>query len=791
MGKSQDSNVIQLINPDRDQGPDTSTDGLRLLRTCRDYLIDALLAAFTRQVGRANEELLAMMDQPIDQTQSQLCFDARAFLSNRSPAMLQRFRETYIETFDQAVTRLRSQEARPAAVLTGELSLVDDSDFELDLALTKLTTRSAYHCAQSMVALDRRVAVLLNLPRLAQEDNPFYPMMIYRALLQALTDLGVVRDLAIFILQVFEHQVVADLPAIYAEINRQLVESGILPQIPLSGVQAKGEAGAPGVSVTGPASAVQAGLGAGGIPTGGGAVGTQTGDVFEELWHSWRRLAAAPAASSLPPVVGAALPLAPGVPAVPLVPPTQAAPPTLPRDQLFQTLGNLQRGALDPSAWPTLGAVPLDPSAVNVVAQLRASPELRQTSALDSMVIDIVAMLFDAVFKDPELPDAVRAEIAKLQIPILKVALLDKTFFSDRKHPARRLLDVLAESYLGRGEQEMQSLLAKIRAVVKAVLDDFESDIGVFSAQVEQFEGFLAEEESKTKAASAALLADLARRERQGLAEQRVSSEIQRRIQRPGIPDLISDFLQRGWSWVLSDTFINQSDDSPEWRQALQLMDDLIWSITPKTNTAERERLIVMLPNLIQGLRSALARLGLEKEWGEFFSNLIQCHVAAIRGESASEHPETGVSNRLPPRPEPITTSVTSERDKEPLTAQRDKEATQTTTSHHLKLVQSLQPGAWIEFQTERGTRKTLRLSWVSDFKGVFLFTNRQGENAITLAAASLAEHLRKGSARLLSQNPLTDRAVARIMEQMQAQTPSPSAGSQTQDPSGPQSPGP
>jgi hypothetical protein len=81
-------------------------------------------------------------------------------------------------------------------------------------------------------------------------------------------------------------------------------------------------------------------------------------------------------------------------------------------------------------------------------------------------------------------------------------------------------------------------------------------------------------------------------------------------------------------------------------------------------------------------------------------------------------------------------------------------------------LARSLNVGAWVEFQNFRGTRKTLRLGWVSKYRGVYLFTNRQGDNALTLATTSLAAHLRKGTARVLSQDPLTDRAVAQILAQ-------------------------
>jgi hypothetical protein len=158
---------------------------------------------------------------------------------------------------------------------------------------------------------------------------------------------------------------------------------------------------------------------------------------------------------------------------------------------------------------------------------------------------------------------------------------------------------------------------------------------------------------------------------------------------------------------------------------------------------------LTLLPDLLKRLRSGLERVEREGAWDDFFSELIRLHMAALHNDTPPEMAEVKSLPSAPPSPVPTPPSAGDPADR------------------HLRLVQALEPGAWIEFQSFRGTRNTLRLSWVSEFKRVYLFTNRQGENAMTLAATSLAEHLRKGSARLLSQNPLTERAVAQVLEKV------------------------
>jgi hypothetical protein len=734
MVNQQTSNVIPFGTRESRPASAMRDDAIVILQACRDRLIDRVMAVFTRHVGRANDEFLAMTDQAIDQETRQLCFDALSFLANRAPILLRHFHDAYIASFETTLDRLCTEPARSVPKLPDELKLLDDEDFELDLAMTKLTTRASFNCAQPLVALDRRLAALLHAPRIAQDDNPLHPSLIYKAMFQALTEMGASRQLAIFLLQSFERQTTIELPTIYGDVDRYLAEAGILPSIPVT---------------TGEPETASAPLDdSGTVKESRSMPAPPVEDVFGQLLRSLQAMA------------GGSMRQATGIGVVPAMP---AMPQAFEREQLLQTLGSLQRGPLDPEAMPGLGTARLDPWAGNAVAQLRATPMANWSAPVDVMTMDIVAMLFEVIFNDPDLPAAVRAEIAKLQIPVLKVALLDKSFFSERRHPARRLLDIIAQAGLGRGEQDGPRLLEKMRAVVDAVIDGFDSDMHVFAAQVEVLESFLAEEERGSLDKATALVEELARTERQELAFSRVAAEIERRVTRVGMSGLIVDFLERGWSQVLSDVFVGHGDSDARWSAALRLMDELIWSVEPKTCAADRDRLIRLLPNLLKGLRAELARLGLEDAWSEFFGILFQRHVAALRREAAG-----ATGTLVPPPTNPSETRSDLEPPPVSAAASSPSAIAQPPKSLHLKLVEALQVGAWIEFKTTRGSRNTLRLSWVSEFKGVYFFTNRQGENAMTLAATSLAEHLRKGSARLLSQNPLTERAVAQVIERIQ-----------------------
>ena len=204
---------------------------------------------------------------------------------------------------------------------------------------------------------------------------------------------------------------------------------------------------------------------------------------------------------------------------------------------------------------------------------------------------------------------------------------------------------------------------------------------------------------------------------------------------------------------------------------------NLIWSVQPKRGAAERNRLLTLLPDLLKRLRTAIEAVGRNDAWDPFFGQLIKLHVAALHKDgipdSQREPSDTALAPVLPTLSKQNTRkglrtlelvdgpSGIEYRPADPIAAVSQPVPKE---DRHLWLARSLGVGAWVEFESFRGTRKTLRLNWISELRGVCLFANRQGENTVTLATPSLAEHLREGTARVLSQAPLTDRAVAHLL---------------------------
>jgi hypothetical protein len=762
--------------------PKESMDGLNagvatgLLTGCRDRLAYGLATIFAQHLGSANADFLGMCDRATSLEQQQLYVSAMEFLNDRGQDLLQQFRIAYVACFDASVAALQSTQTDSASRDSDELRLVDTADFERDLAIGKLSARAACNCSQQLTALDRRLAALLRLPRVSQDDNPLYPRTLFGAMLQALKAMDVQDQLALILLQEFERQTSVELPGVYADLNRFLVQAGVLPTIPLAGPLSVPRSEAPDQG------AVRAPGWAGFEPSEDPALieqmeaslpdaaphadGQRGAEAFSRLSNDdvFGQLARAIQTASRGRVTpGGMTGVAQKVGAA-----TKAGQPqVLGIAQILQALNGLQRGNTDMRQIPGLSSVHIDPARGNVLQQIRSTPMMMWSQPLDALTIDIVAMLFDAIFNDPDLSASVRAELAKLQIPVLKVALVDKSFFSDRKHPARRLLDVIASSGIGRNEMDEPRLVDKIREIVDAVVAGFDADVNIFSIQIRKVEEFLREEEARVQAKSLRVSDQLEQRDRQEIAAERVGKELESRTHAIDLPALVANFLNRHWRSVLSDVFVRTGDASPQWSEAIGTMDELIWSVQSKEGAEERNRLLTALPDLLKRLRRGLDTVDLQEAWDPFFDRLIRLHMRALHKEMPTDQPVD--EDKVEPMPSDVgeVSSGASPGSESPGSLQDETEL----EDPYLDLAKSLDVGDWVEFQSFRGTRKTLRLGWVSKYRGVYLFTNRQGDNALTLATTSLAGHLRKGTARVLSQDPLTDRAVAQVFEQVMPET--------------------
>jgi hypothetical protein len=391
---------------------------------------------------------------------------------------------------------------------------------------------------------------------------------------------------------------------------------------------------------------------------------------------------------------------------------------------------------------------------------MREHDEIRRAPELDRGTVDALAEVFDYVFADRAIPMQMKVIIGRLQIPVLKAAMIDRDFFLSEKHPARQLVDSLAGASVAwmpaKGEQD--PLYMRIEHTVQRVLTEFEDDLSLFVDLLKEFTEFLFETEQQARAR----VEPVAQKERQveslDQALAHVDEVVHARIQALSadapLAAFLLPFLTNPWRAVMARAWMDEATRDKGFAQTLATMEQLIWSVQPKTTSDDRRQLVSILPEMVRQLNLGLDTI----EWNgkpraDFTRRLITTHTLAIR--------------LTQPMPLDSGSAALEEREGKAAMQQLDarRAATQFTKEDAFDTqVQGFQRGMWFDVTLEAGTLIRCRLSWVSPMRTRLLFTNRDGYDAFVRSEREVAGMLRAGQMRLLNHEPIVGRAIEKIM---------------------------
>ncbi|NER60454.1 DUF1631 domain-containing protein, partial [Pseudomonas sp. MAFF212428] len=388
------------------------------------------------------------------------------------------------------------------------------------------------------------------------------------------------------------------------------------------------------------------------------------------------------------------------------------------------------------------------------------SGKYRKVEGVDEDVINLIAMLFEFMLADRNLPHSLRLLIARLQIPMLKVAMLDKSFFSRATHPARRLLDEIAAAAMGWGTRDdcqRDELYVRIEAIVQRLLSEFADDPQIFAELLSEFLAFSADERRRTELLEQRTRDAEEGRARTVLARQLVQDELNRRLLGRCLPQGVVRVLEQAWSQVLLLACLKHGEHSAPWREGLATIDALLWSVEPHTATEARERLLTQVPGLLKALREGLAAVAFDPfATSEFFAQLEVLHLQAL--ETSAPRARANVERVLVRDrivllgPESVQAGAASG-----CLAEDDPALLQ---------VRSLRPGAWIELR-EAGEPVRGKLIAVTHSTDIYVFVDRTGRKLREWSSAGLAVAVRQGEVRMLDASQLFERALGSVLSQL------------------------
>jgi hypothetical protein len=422
----------------------------------------------------------------------------------------------------------------------------------------------------------------------------------------------------------------------------------------------------------------------------------------------------------------------------------------------------------------------------------RVAVELRQRSTelknkaetqSEKATIEIVALMFQAILQEDRIPPEIRVWFARLQMPVLRVALAEPDFFGTLSHPARQLIDRMGSCVMGFDASGIKgsALEHEIKRVVQVIEQYPETGKRVYQLVYDEFQKFLAQ--FLTGKASTQKLVSLAQQveEKETLTIQ-YTIEMRNMLKDMPVREEIRDFLFKVWAEVLAVAAVRKGPQHAETLGLKKSASDLVWAASAKPNRSDRARVIQDLPQLLHKLRAGMSLLGVApseqeahiKTVSDILADAFLSKTQAIPNEQIQAMAERlanledfvsdeGMMGDLPLDAQSIELMLGIEADQIDVVADGGSKPTAAMQAW----AQELELGSWFTLD-HNGRVAQVQFVWRSDRKHLNLFASTDGHSYL-VQAGRLAAYLQAGLLLPQEEEALTVRATRDALGKLEA----------------------
>lgn len=682
-----------------------------------------------------------------------------------------------------------------------ELKLLEEEDFELLILAGRLAQTLAAPAQNEFNDLRLRLQHLENRTELASTDQ-VQPVHLAQAVLGAWADVGLTREEWHHCKAVIEHRLAGSFTEACHEANAWLLQQGVMPHIDLRALVRRSRNGVVTPSTpSGKAAASAPGAAGDNRSLRSNTTAAPVATKLQDMTQRMRKLLTEHIPASARWLGSAAA--QPHREAA-----AQAASAPAAADSTGVGTGTAASGGTRGGGGsagradattlivamphpPTPGALlvpegaPIAPEALQAgVAELRQQTRALKTAAAsqqDKAVIEVVALIFDSILAEERLPPSIRVWFARLQMPVLRVALVDADFLGSTDHPARLLLDRMGACVMGfDAGVSLEPLEAEMRRIVQVVEQYPETGRKVFEIVHKEFEAFLSQH----------LLGQGQTQRLVNLAEQvelketltvKFTIELRKLLGQAPVAEPVRDFLFHVWTEVLALAAVRHGAQHEVSTTFRAVAGELLWMASAKPTRAERAKVIGRLPGLMTQLRSGMTMLGLapslqEQHIKQVSNALVEAFMA--RSQPLSDQWLKDMTHRLGSldayladteveqiKLDQYSIEMITGVDASDIVVVPDTD--QKVSSALRDWAKNLDKGAWFEL-SHNGFASLVQLAWRSPHKQLFLFTGPE-RRSFLLQQGRVATYLDAGLLKPCEAETLTLRATREALNKLDA----------------------
>jgi len=411
-------------------------------------------------------------------------------------------------------------------------------------------------------------------------------------------------------------------------------------------------------------------------------------------------------------------------------------------------------------------------------AELKKKAETKNEKA----TIEIVALMFQAILAEERIPPGIRVWFARLQMPVLRLALEDPDFFGTTTHPARLLIDRMGSCVMGFDAAGIQgnAMEVEVKRIVQVIEQYPETGKKVYQIVYEEFQKFLAK--YLTGKGSAQKVVSVAQQvEQKETLTIQYTIEMRNMLKDMPVRDEIRDFLFKVWAEVLAVAAVRKGPQHADTLTLKKSATDLVWAASAKPNRADRARVIQDLPNLLLRLRSGMTLLAMAPSDQEKHIKTVSDTLADAFLSKTQAIPQAKIdamAQRLGNLEDFVSEDGLGDL---PLDAESiemmlgiDASSIEVVgnggskpTAAMLAWAQELQVGSWYTLDHNKQITQ-VQFAWRSDRKHLNLFAASSGKSFL-IQAGRLAAYLQAGLLLPQEEEALTVRATRDAMAKLEA----------------------
>lgn len=384
---------------------------------------------------------------------------------------------------------------------------------------------------------------------------------------------------------------------------------------------------------------------------------------------------------------------------------------------------------------------------LNGMAKMGNTSMSKSLNAIDGRTVDFVEMLFGAFLRDSNISPALKSLLLELQIPLIKVAMLDPQFFQKNTHPARKMLDTIA--HVGIGIEDSDNTLYKtMKLIVEQLQTTFDQNLTSFNTALTALNRLKSIEADKTgkqeEETQKAIYKEHAR--------QVILNELQKNTHKRIIQKELKPLILKQWSNIMYQRFVKHGKDSPEWNEAVTLLKHMIYSVQPITSSVQWVLLNSDSENLIEEIKSLLDSASLSPASVDASINALHdIHRRLLENseffqESPDSEPDISLEEAIAESEEDLP----------------EEEDPRTQIA---RLPQDVKQGVWFEIYNGEGKApRRVKLSVVLFDEAKLIFVDRHGNKVIEKTASDFMQELNDKRSRIIADHSIFNHALGQVI---------------------------